>query len=104
MAKLLATISNLASLGKNYFNFSGSKIGDLVIDATYASDINLSNTITDHPIEGSYATDHIYNNATTVNLQCAILASPIGILATANAVIDIFSGNIVENIKNKYNF
>lgn len=107
--KLLATISNLAGVGKQYLGFNGTKIGDLVIDATYSSNIKYSNTVTEHPVErsgsfatGSYVSDHIYNNSTTIDLQCAILDSPVGILATARSVLDIFSGDILENISNKY--
>lgn len=106
--KLLATIANLASEGRNYTGFRGTQISDLVIDATYSSDIKYSNTVTDNPVErspnaavGSYISDHVYNNPTTIDLECAILNTPIGIVSNITSVTDIFSGNIRENISNR---
>ncbi len=107
--KLLAKLTNLAGIGKKYLVSTDTQIGDLIIDATYSYNIKRNNTITDHPIEspnvhnaGSYVSDNVYHNPTTISLQCAITNAPIGYLATANTIIDIFSGNILDNIKNHY--
>lgn len=107
--KLLAAISNLASVGKDFLGGNRTEIGDLIIDATYSSNIKYSNTITDNPVErsgdfstGSYVSDNIYNNPITLDLQCAILDSPVGVIATTASVIDIFSGNIVANLVDRY--
>jgi hypothetical protein len=107
--KLLATLTNLAGIGKKYLATTNSKIGNLVIDATYDYTIKRSNTITDHPIEspnvfnsGSYIADNVYRNPLTISLRCAIINSPIGYLETAGTILNIFSGDILQNVKSHY--
>lgn len=48
-------------------------IGGIEIDASLNEQIDFSNTVTDHPIEGgSSITDHVYENPLIVTMECVI--------------------------------
>jgi hypothetical protein len=97
---LIASISSLALLGKNYLVGSKYKIGDLVLDATTLEVIDYSNTITNHPISnGSNISDHIYSNPTIIKMDGLITNNSL-YLSDISTLTGFFEGNVVSNIYN----
>jgi hypothetical protein len=107
---LLAKISNITGIGKSLLSSSQSKIGELFIDATHMEEIQYSNQITDHPVErgfdssgGSSISDHVYKNPLRLKLEGSITDTPIDVIGTAKSVLNLFDGNLLNNIKDKFN-
>ncbi len=97
---LIASISSIALLGKNYLVGSKRKIGDLLLDATMVEVIDYSNTITNHPISnGSNISDHIYSNPTVIKMDGLITNNSL-YLSDINTLTGFFEGNIASNIYN----
>lgn len=100
---LLASISNLLGVSKNLLFSNKSKIGDLFIDGTHLEVINYSNTMTDHPVEGgSSISDHVYTNPLKVMMTGSITDSSVDVFNTAKDFINIFDGNILTNVVDKF--
>lgn len=100
---LLAKITNLVGVGKKLLFDNKSKIGDLIIDGTHLETISYSNNITTHPIEsGSFVSDHIYINPLKVVMDCSITDSSANLIGAVKEVVDIFNGNILTNLSNRF--
>lgn len=105
---LLAKISNLAGLGKSLFATDKTKIGEILIDATHMEEIHYSNTITDHPvsgfgnISGAYVSDHYYRNPLRLKINGSITEDSIDVIGTAQNIIGLLDGNVLNNVVNKY--
>lgn len=101
---LVASLSNLAGIGKAYLNRSQSAIGEVFIDCSHAEIIEYAQTITDHPVEnGESITDHIYTNPVRVKVQGSIIDAPVDIFGSVKSVASLFTGgNVLNNIKETY--
>lgn len=100
---LLASLANIAGIGKSYLNRSQGAIGEVFIDCSHSEIIEYNQTITDHPVEnGESITDHVYNNPLRVKVQGTITDTPIDIIGTVRNVAGLFNGNVLNNIKETY--
>lgn len=106
---LLAGITNLSQIGKSILTATQSKIGDIFIDATHMETIDYSSQITDHPVErafdvggGSSISDHIYKSPLMIKITGSITDSPIDVISTAKTIVNLFDGNILNNVVDKY--
>ena len=101
---LIAKVSNLVGAGKKLLFSNKSKIGDLFIDGTHLETIDYSSEITNHPIEtGSSISDHIYKSPLKVIMEGSITDTSVDLVGTAKNVINMFDGNLLNNVINKFN-
>jgi hypothetical protein len=95
---LIASISSLALIGKNYLTSFKNKIGDLVLDASDSEIIEHSTTITNHPVSsGANISDHIYNNPIIIKIDGMITNESL-YLSDINTLPGFFQGNVLTNI------
>jgi hypothetical protein len=108
MATLLAKIANLTGVGKSLLVGDKTQIGEVLIDATHLEEIHYSNVITDHSVSafngltGSSVSDHCYKNPTKLRVTGSITEDSVNVVGLAATVIDLFNGDVLTNISNKY--